>query len=192
MLQPVGTGFVSHEGSLQKTTAGVDTGIVSMKGFTPFRTVDDFVAVEAHDSTEFNVFHDRTHNRFNLNHLQATKSHRIQQALESGSGPGGRRFKSSLPDHSFSISHSSAGRPTGISPGALPVDTAKTMALSESLSAGTVSKSTQPFDAASGPHYRLPPLPARRSKLQWLPTSPFMDSFRFADHPARIVASAGT
>jgi len=35
VLQPVGTGLVLREGSLQKTTAGVDTQTVSMKGFTP-------------------------------------------------------------------------------------------------------------------------------------------------------------
>ncbi len=35
------------------------------------------------------------------NQLQPTKFHRFQQGLESGSGPGGRRFKSSLPDQSF-------------------------------------------------------------------------------------------
>jgi len=57
--------------------------------------------------------------------------------MESGSGPGGWRFKSSLPDQLFSISYSFAGRPTGISPGALPLETAKTLALSESLRACT-------------------------------------------------------
>src|SRR5882672_4078308 len=65
------------------------------------------------------------------------KFNRVQRGLESGSGPGGRRFKSSLPDHLFSISYSSVGRPTGISPGAVPLETAKTLALSESLRAGT-------------------------------------------------------
>lgn len=35
VLQPVGTGLVLREGSLQKITAGVDTQTVSMEGFTP-------------------------------------------------------------------------------------------------------------------------------------------------------------
>jgi len=33
VLQPVGKGFVLRQGSLQKMTAGVDTQIVSTKGF---------------------------------------------------------------------------------------------------------------------------------------------------------------
>ena len=41
------------------------------------------------------------HNTFNSNHLRPTRFNRYQQVLESGSGPGGRRFKSSLPDQSF-------------------------------------------------------------------------------------------
>jgi hypothetical protein len=64
-------------------------------------TVDDFVAAGAH---EFNRIQQRSgsgHKAFSVSHLQATKSYKFQQALESGSGPGGRRFKSSLPDQSF-------------------------------------------------------------------------------------------
>ena len=34
-------------------------------------------------------------------YLESTKIYRFQHTLESGSGPGGRRFKSSRPDHSF-------------------------------------------------------------------------------------------
>src|SRR6266436_8855628 len=40
-------------------------------------------------------------NSCNTNHLPATEFNRVQQSPESGSGPGGRRFKSSLPDQSF-------------------------------------------------------------------------------------------
>src|SRR6267154_6875869 len=46
-----------------------------------------------------------TRNRFNINHLEAIKFSRFQYGLESGSGPGGRRFKSSLPDHLFSVTY---------------------------------------------------------------------------------------
>jgi hypothetical protein len=35
--------------------------------------------------------------------LESTEFYRFQQALESGSGPGGRRFKSSLPDQLFQV-----------------------------------------------------------------------------------------
>ncbi len=44
-------------------------------------------------------------NRFNINHLEAINFSRFQYGLESGSGPGGRRFKSSLPDHLFSATY---------------------------------------------------------------------------------------
>src|SRR5271155_5219238 len=36
-----------------------------------------------------------------MKHLRPPKFNRVQQLLESGSGPGGRRFKSSLPDQFF-------------------------------------------------------------------------------------------
>jgi hypothetical protein len=41
-------------------------------------------------------------NRFNTNQLRTSKFNSFQQALESGSGPGGQTLKSSLPDHLFS------------------------------------------------------------------------------------------
>jgi hypothetical protein len=39
-------------------------------------------------STNRNSFQRVTSNRFNINHLEATKFNGLQQALESGSGPG--------------------------------------------------------------------------------------------------------
>src|SRR6266481_4386434 len=44
-------------------------------------------------------------NRLTINHLEAISFSRFQYGLESGSGPGGRRFKSSLPDHLFSATY---------------------------------------------------------------------------------------
>ena len=38
-----------------------------------------------------------------MKHLRPPKFNRVQQLLESGSGPGGRRFKSSLPDHQIPL-----------------------------------------------------------------------------------------
>jgi hypothetical protein len=55
-------------------------------------SVDDFVAVGAPRINR---------NSFNAKHLRPTEFNRVQQLLESGSGPGGRRFKSSHPDQSF-------------------------------------------------------------------------------------------
>jgi len=46
-------------------------------------------------------------NSFNCNYLRPTEFNRVQQAPESGSGPGGRRFKSSLPDQLFNNSKQS-------------------------------------------------------------------------------------
>src|SRR4029077_12757321 len=40
-------------------------------------------------------------------HLESTKFHKFQQALSHGSGPGGRWFKSTRPDQSFSLSRCS-------------------------------------------------------------------------------------
>jgi hypothetical protein len=45
-------------------------------------------------------------NAFSTNRLRPTESNRNPSAMESGSGPGGRRFKSSLPDHIFSNTNS--------------------------------------------------------------------------------------
>ena len=52
-------------------------------------------------STGFNRVQQADRKRFNKNHLESTKFYRVQQGLASGSGPGGRRFKSSRPDHSI-------------------------------------------------------------------------------------------
>src|SRR5436305_10817646 len=52
-----------------------------------------------------NSFQQTAHNRFNINHLRTTNFHKLQYHLHSGSGPGGRRFKSSLPDHLFSATY---------------------------------------------------------------------------------------
>jgi hypothetical protein len=65
------------------------------------RIVDDFVAARAHDFNKVQQGLTPSRKRFNMNRLQSTEFHRFQQRLESGSGPGGRRFKSSLPDQSF-------------------------------------------------------------------------------------------
>ena len=77
-----------------------------------FKNVDDFVAARAHDFNKDQQVFCCERKRFNINQLKTTKFHKLQNHVESGSGPGGRRFKSSLPDHSFSISYSSADRPT--------------------------------------------------------------------------------
>jgi len=66
------------------------------RSFTRFPTVDDFVAVKAPTSARINSFQRAARNGFNRNHLESAGFHRFQQSLESGSGPGGRRFKSSL------------------------------------------------------------------------------------------------
>ena len=52
-------------------------------------------------SIKIDRFQQTARNGFNINHLQTAEFHKAHQGLECGSGPGGRRFKSSLPDHSF-------------------------------------------------------------------------------------------
>jgi hypothetical protein len=64
------------------------TGSVFRLLFTQL-TVDDFVAVGAHEFNRIQHVSRSAHKRFNVNYLQATKSHKFQPALESGSGPGG-------------------------------------------------------------------------------------------------------
>ncbi len=59
--------------------------------------VDDFVAVETHELNRIQHDSRSAHKRFNVNHLRSTRIRKFQEALESGSGPGGRMFKSSLP-----------------------------------------------------------------------------------------------
>ena len=63
--------------------------------------VDDFVAARAHDFNKDQQVVAPSRKQFNINQLGSTKFHKFQQGMESGSGPGGWRFKSSLPDHSF-------------------------------------------------------------------------------------------
>src|ERR1039458_8874781 len=53
-------------------------------------------------SSEFNRLQRAARNRFNSNHLETARIYKFQQGVESGSGPGGRRFKSSFPDQQFS------------------------------------------------------------------------------------------
>src|SRR5579859_4908341 len=66
-------------------------------------TVDDFVLRKLATSTNRNSFQRAARNGVNINQLRTTNFNRFQYALESGSGPGGRRFKSSLPAQFFSI-----------------------------------------------------------------------------------------
>lgn len=40
---------------------------------------------------------------FSLNYLKTTRFRKLEQGLESGSGPGGRRLKFSRPDHLLSM-----------------------------------------------------------------------------------------
>ena len=54
-------------------------------------------------STRFNRVQQAGRKRFNKNHLETTGFHRFQQALSPGSGPGGRWFKSTRPDHFFQL-----------------------------------------------------------------------------------------
>jgi hypothetical protein len=44
--------------------------------------------------------------RADTKHLRSTRFNKVQQWPKSGSGPGGRRFKSSLLDHLFSATYS--------------------------------------------------------------------------------------
>jgi hypothetical protein len=65
-------------------------------------SVDDFVLRKPSASIDHNSFQQAARNRFNINRLRTSNFHNFQYDSESGSGPGGRRFKSSLPDHLFS------------------------------------------------------------------------------------------
>jgi hypothetical protein len=66
-------------------------------------SVDDSEVVGASRSTESQNPLTGGRSSFNDKHLRSTEFNRVQPLLESGSGPGGRRFKSSLPDQSFQI-----------------------------------------------------------------------------------------
>src|SRR6266481_1721557 len=59
-------------------------------------------------STKSSRFQRTARNRFNINHLEAINFSRFQYRLQSGSGPGGRRFKSSLPDHLFPATYANS------------------------------------------------------------------------------------
>jgi hypothetical protein len=86
-------------------------------------TVDEFVLQKPPTSTDPNSFQRAACNSFNINQLETANFNSFQYELESGSGPGGRRFKSSLPDHLFSATYSRLEKiktdPLGLGPGAL-------------------------------------------------------------------------
>jgi hypothetical protein len=69
--------------------------------FPGYYDVDDFASVGApkinNDHSSAEVHCQLVHNK----DLESTRFSKAQQAIESGSGPGGRRFKSSLPDQFF-------------------------------------------------------------------------------------------
>src|SRR5271168_3571292 len=71
------------------------------------KIVDDFVAARAHDFNKDQQVLTPSRKHFNMNQLRSTKFHRFQQGLASGSGSGGRRFKSSLPDQYLQAVNSS-------------------------------------------------------------------------------------
>jgi len=64
-------------------------------------TVDDFVLLKASRFNKSQQLSMSGSQQIQYQSLKNLKFQRFQYALESGSGPGGRRFKSSLPDHSF-------------------------------------------------------------------------------------------
>jgi len=63
--------------------------------------VDDFVAARAPSFSKIQQTSTTSRKRFNSNYFKTAKFNNFQYIVESGSGPGGRRFKSSRPDHSF-------------------------------------------------------------------------------------------
>jgi hypothetical protein len=70
-------------------------------------SVNNFVAVDAPNFKNSEQESTHRHNRFNQNELEATTEiHNVQQVVESGSGPAGRWFKSTRPDHQFQRLHS--------------------------------------------------------------------------------------
>jgi hypothetical protein len=60
-------------------------------------TVDNLYLQKPSTSTSFGRVRQADRNRLNRNHLESTEFHKFQQALASGSGPGGRWFKSIRP-----------------------------------------------------------------------------------------------
>ena|SRR3984885_6664892 len=91
-------------------------------------------------ATKLNRLQRAGHKRFDTNHLESTRIHRFQQSLESGSGPGGRWFKSTRPDHSFQRVRRRLGRPAGFSPGVLARAACKNRYSMNGISAVAVSK----------------------------------------------------
>jgi hypothetical protein len=67
-------------------------------------TVDDFVLRKPPTSINRHSFQRATRNRVNTNQRTAVFNG-VHHDLESGSGPGGRRFKSSLPTNTVVPSH---------------------------------------------------------------------------------------
>jgi hypothetical protein len=65
------------------------------------KNVDDFVAAKAHNLNKDQQVLAASRKRFNIYQSRPTKFYEFQQVPASGSGPGGRRFKSSLPDQYF-------------------------------------------------------------------------------------------
>ena len=71
--------------------------------FAVIRNVDDFVAGETLTFIRIQQHSKPPRNENKTNHLEPPNYGIFQQEPESGSGPGGRRFKSSLPDQSFQV-----------------------------------------------------------------------------------------
>ena len=63
-----------------------------------------------------------------------------QPGRAPGSGPGGRRFKSSLPDQCFQWFANQRSRPTGISPGGLVPEGASILGFSPNIGCKTIYK----------------------------------------------------
>ena len=76
------------------------------------KTVDDFVAVEAHEFNRIQRVLRSAHKRFNVNHIQATKSHGIHRLwnLVRDQGIGGSNPLS--PTNSFKHISSTSGFPS--------------------------------------------------------------------------------
>jgi hypothetical protein len=89
----------------QRAVSLEDHSSINIRLSFAFKDVDNFVAARAHDFNKDQQALAASGKRFNINQLQSTKFYRFQQCVESGSGPGGRRFKSSLPDHLLQSRH---------------------------------------------------------------------------------------
>jgi hypothetical protein len=76
-----------------------ETGLTTSAVKAPNFAVDDFVVVKALSFNKVQQSSTSGRKRFINNHFETTEFSRVQQGVKSGSGPGGRRFKSSRPDH---------------------------------------------------------------------------------------------